>query len=244
MNIPHLIEETSLSEAWCKVLEQVLAKGEITPLVLTLTQFDENLEVRNILNADLLASKFNPIDMVAETIFPDSLYHFLDEDRQALYTTYLNVSLPRIRKIDKRNNGGTYFERLIAFGGQKNQLEIIISSIIKNNVKRRSKLQATTFDPLTDHKEGAFQGFPCLQQVTFYKSETGGLILNTFYAVQYLHQKAYGNWLGLINLGKFVAAETNLRFERFNCFVGVEQLGPDISITHAKDLLKKINVVR
>lgn len=243
MNIPLLIEETSLSDAWCNVLERIINEGEITPLVLSLTQFDENIAVKNILNADLLGRKFNPIDMVAETIFPDSLYHFLDMDRDALYKSYIS-SIPRIREIDKRNRDGTYFERLIHFGGQKNQLEIIISSIIKNNIKRRSKLQACTYDPLTDHKETAFQGFPCLQQVSFYKTETGGLVLNSFYAIQYLHQKAYGNWLGLINLGKFIAAETNLNFERFNCFVGVEQLGPDITKTQAKDLLKKINEIR
>jgi hypothetical protein len=69
-----------------------------------------------------------------------------------------------------------------------------------------------------------FQGFPCLQHATFLVSENGGLVLNSFYAVQYLYRRAYGNWLGLINLGKFVANELQLNFERFNCYVGVEQL--------------------
>ena len=59
--------------------------------------------------------------------------------------------------------------------------------------------------------------------------------------MQYLYQRAYGNWLGLINLGKFVAEETNLEFERFNCFVGVEKLD-NLTKTEAGILLDKMSM--
>ena len=36
--------------------------------------------------------------------------------------------------------------------------------------------------------------------------------------------KAYGNWLGLLRLGAFVASQTDLRFERLNCFAGIQQM--------------------
>lgn len=61
--------------------------------------------------------------------------------------------------------------------------------------------------------------------------------MNSFYAVQSLYKKAYGNWLGLINLGKFVADECGLELERFNCFIGVEQLESKLSKPEARELL-------
>lgn len=243
MNIPVLIQDNNLSSAWLQVLQHIIDNSgtEITPLVLTLTGFNEDIKIKNKLNKDLSQSKLDSIEIVSETIFPQALYNFNKKDRQKLYDTYIQNVLPRIKQIDKRNNSGTYFERLIAFGeGEKNQLEIIIDSLRSDaTVKRRSKLQAAIFDPAVDHKTGMFQRFPCMQHVTFYKSESGGLIINSFYAMQYLYQRAYGNWLGLINLGKFVAEQSGLELERFTCFVGVEVLDK-ITKEQAKVLLSKL----
>lgn len=245
MSIPILIQDNNLSTAWCKVLQHIIdnSGNEITPLVLTLTGFEEETIINEVLNADLSKNKLDSIEIVSETIFPQSLYNFNENDRQKLFDTYLENVLPRLKRIDKRNCSGTYFERLIAFGDtKKNQLNIIINSLNGDSkIKRRSKSQASIFDPLKDHKNGVFQSFPCLQHVTFYKSETGGLVINSFYAMQYLYQRAYGNWLGLINLGKFVASESGLELERFNCFIGVEKLD-HLTKTEAKKLISKMKV--
>ena len=241
MSTPILIEDSNLSIAWYRVLKYIKAHrgNEITPLVLSLSAFEEDENIKEILDSDLYNNNLDSIDIVSETIFPKSLHEVYGD---ALFDVYLLKVLPRIKKIDSRNSGGTYFERLISYGNDgKNQLKIIIDALNDPNSKRRSKLQASFFNPLTDHKTGVFQGFPCLQHVTFYKSETGGLILNSFYAMQYLYQRAYGNWLGLINLGKFVAEETNLEFERFNCFVGVEKLD-NLTKTEAGILLDKMSM--
>ncbi len=241
---PLLVKKTNLSGAWCTTLNHILNhKGiEITPLLISITDFGESSDVRETLDAHLKASGMATIQTVSETIFPQSLYQLCNYDRKDLYNTYLEI-LPRIKAIDKLSNGrGTYFERLIAYDGETakiNQLENIILSLNSNN-NRRSKLQASVFNPSKDHSEGFYQKFPCLQHVTFYKSENGGLILNGFYAVQYLYQRAYGNWLGLINLGKFVAKELGLEFERFNCYMGVEKLD-EINKIEAKSLLEKTN---
>lgn len=239
---PLLIEETNLSNAWCKVLENILNSPgkEISPLLLTLTNFEESLKTRRALDTHLKSNKMGSIQTVSETIFPDSLYQFCQRDRQTFYSEYLN-NLPRIKKIDPNNRNGTYFERLIAYDGKNkkiNQLDIIISSLASKSIKRRSKLQASIFDPAKDHTNKPFQGFPCLQHVTLFESENGGLILNSFYAIQYLYQRAYGNWLGLINLGKFIANELQMEFERFNCYVGVEQLDK-LKKSDAKILLEQ-----
>lgn len=224
---PFVIENLNLSTAWVSALKKITDNGgsEISPLIVTLTDFTESGDIRKALDVDLTRYRLPSIETVSETIFPRSLYEYVQYNREELYKAYKR-NLPRIKKIDSSNGKGTYFERMIAFDGDKqiNQLEIIISSLIDNTIKRRSKLQASIFDPTKDHTNKPFQGFPCLQHVTFYKSENGGLILNSFYAIQYLYRRAYGNWLGLINLGKFVARETGLDFERFNCFIGIEHL--------------------
>ena len=237
---PLLIEGTNLSAAWCKIVEHIVLNPgkEITPLVLTLTNFTESKKVRNLIDQSLHGSGKASISTVAETIFPESLYQFYKHDREALYNGYLEI-LPRIRKINAKNSKGTYFERLIAFNGHINQLENIINSYNSDPGVRRSKLQASIFDPTKDHIEMPYQGFPCLQHVTFYATPDGGLIINSFYAIQYLFERAYGNWLGLINLGKFIAQELQLNFERFNCYVGVEQL--DMNKGDAKKLLDLIS---
>lgn len=241
---PFIIENLNLSETWVAALNKIdqHSGSEISPLIVTLTDFTETDSIRTALDSSLNSHKLPTIETVSATIFPDSLYEYAGYNRHEFYKTYLR-NLPRIKKINSSNSNGTYFERLIAFdssGNKINQLEIIISSLINGSVKRRSKLQASIFDPAKDHTNKPFQGFPCLQHVTFYKSESGGLILNSFYAIQYLYRRAYGNWLGLINLGKFVANETGLEFERLNCFIGVEHLD-QLKKHEAKKLLVEIN---
>lgn len=242
---PFLIEETDLSLAWRATLHHVVNDpgNEITPLILSLTDFKESSNIRSYLDFHLKSHQKASIQTVSETIFPDSLYQLNGCDRHKLYQEYLDI-LPRIKKIDASSNGrGTYFERLIAFDGNDkkiNQLENIICSLRDKTVKRRSKFQASIFDATKDHLDGPYQRFPCLQHVTFYATPNGGLILNSFYAIQYLYERAYGNWLGLINLGKFVASELHLKLERFNCFVGVEKLD-ELTKTQAKTLLEKIS---
>lgn len=242
MTTPLLIEDTNISNAWIRVLEYIVENpgNEICPLILSITDFKENKDIRKELDASLSSNKLAPIQTVSETIFPKSLYLYCKKDREALYNEY-SKNLVRIKKIDPSNRNGTYFGRLTEFDGidnKINQIEIIISSLqedSKNN--RRSKLQASIFNPEIDHTNAMYQGFPCLQHVTFYKTKNDGLVLNSFYAIQHLYRRAYGNWLGLINLGEFVARETNLKLERFNCHIGVEQLDR-LTKKQALELLK------
>jgi hypothetical protein len=51
-----------------------------------------------------------------------------------------------------------------------------------------------------------------------------GLAINAFYATQYVFDKAYGNYLGLAQLGAFMAHELNLPLARLNVTVGVANL--------------------
>ncbi|MDP9082048.1 MAG: thymidylate synthase [Bacteroidota bacterium] len=242
---PLVIKGANLSGSWCEILDYLSNNpgNEISPLVLTITDFEESSNIRELLDEDLRKHNLPSIQTVSETIFPQSLYQFCDFDRVVLYKQYLQNY--RFIRGAPGNNKGTYFQRLTAFENGAdpiNQLEMIITSLQGSTVKRRSKLQASIFDPTKDHTTGMFQKFPCLQHVTFYKSEKGGLVLNSFYAMQYFYRRAYGNWLGLVNLGKFVARESGLEFERLNCFVGVEHLD-NITKAEAKKLTEKIGAL-
>lgn len=240
--VPIVVEGSNLTDAWIDILDLLIKnRGELSPLVLTLTKFAESMEAKKVLSKHLDANGMPSIDEVAETIFPYSLYEYAEFDREVLYAKY-KKNLRRVKKISASNRNGTYFSRLIAFDDTSesiNQLEIIISALKSSNSVRRSKLQAGIFDPTADHTNSRMQGFPCLQHVTFFRTKDGKLIINSFYAIQFFVKRAYGNWLGLINLGKFIAQETGLELERFNCFIGAEVLDK-IKVPEARVLLNKM----
>lgn len=181
------------------------------------------------------------IETVAKTIFPQAMWQRAKGDRQRLYKDYL-TSLPDfVSMAPHQNSGGLYFARMIGYGvnpktGAKekhlgdqleyepNQLEFIINACKPGG--QRMALQASIYDPVRDQTD-ARQHFPCLQHVTFVPDfARGTLAVNAFYALQLLYVKAYGNWLGLMRLGAFVASQTkpNLRFERLNCFAGIQKM--------------------
>ena len=83
--------------------------------------------------------------------------------------------------------------------------------------------QATTFDPGRDHVASAQLGFPCLQQVSF-EPTAAGLVTNAFYATQQIFDKAYGNYLGLAQLGAFMAREMGMSLARLNVMIGIAKL--------------------
>jgi thymidylate synthase len=134
----------------------------------------------------------------------------------------------RIREFNPRNNRrGSYFQRLIDLGGDgkgPNQLEWILSEYKERPTGRRSKWQATTFDPARDLSSTARLEFPCLQQISFTFASKDALVLNVSYATQQIVHKGYGNYLGLCRLGAFMADEMDRKLDRVNVFVGVAKM--------------------
>jgi hypothetical protein len=166
------------------------------------------------------------VDDVAFTIFPQRLWEMSRGDRTRLFALY-RATFPRWQAMNKKANGrGLYFERLVMYGRgpcDGNQLEWILSQFNSRVGVRRSLLQATTFDPERDHVASAQLGFPCLQQVSF-EPTPAGLVVNAFYATQQIFDKAYGNYLGLAQLGAFMSPEMGLPLARLNVMVGVAKL--------------------
>lgn len=228
---PLTVDEPNLSKAWATaILHAIDHTGkEITPLVLSVTGFDDNGKptedpaVRQALDNLLLAKELLTVEDVAFTIFPQRLWEFAQGDRAKLFEIYRDV-FPRYQAMNLKNNGrGLYFERLMSYGRgpcDGNQLEWILSQFNGRDGVRRSMLQASVFDPGRDHVPNAQLQFPCLQQVSFVPSDEG-LVVNAFYPTQQLFVKAYGNYLGIAQLGAFMAQEMKLKLIRMNVVVGV-----------------------
>ena len=231
---PMVIDDTNLSRAWARLLLQVLDNSgtEIAPLILSVSGFAQNGQavedpaVRQALDKLLRRKGRYVVKNVAFTIFPQRLWEMSRGDRSRLFDLY-RKTFPRWQAMNRKANGrGLYFERMVMYGRgpcDGNQLEWILSQVRSRKGVRRSMLQATTFDPGRDHVASAQLGFPCLQQVSF-EPTVDGLVTNAFYATQQIFDKAYGNYLGLAQLGAFMAHEMGLPLARVNVMVGVAKL--------------------
>jgi hypothetical protein len=230
---PVMINDSNLSRAWSRLLLGILngAGTEISPLVLSVTGFEqgvisEELGVRQALDQLLERKKRLKVEDIAFTIFPQRVWELSRSDRARFFKLY-RATFPRWQAMNKKANGrGLYFERLVMYGRgpcDGNQLEWILSQFGSRAGVRRSMLQAATFDPGRDHVASAQLGFPCLQQVSF-EPTNAGLVVNAFYATQQIFDKAYGNYLGLAQLGIFMSHEMNMPLMRLNVMVGVAKL--------------------
>ena len=231
---PVMINESNLSRTWSRLLLRVLdgPGTEVSPLVLSLTGFNPNgivpegLAMRQALDQLLKIKGRLKVEDVAFTIFPQRIWEMSCGDRMRLFALY-RETVPRWQAMNKKLNGrGLYFERMVRYGRgpcDGNQLEWILSQYGSRPGVRRSMFQATTFDPGRDHVTSAQLGFPCLQQVSF-EPTAAGLVVNAFYATQQIFDKAYGNYLGLAQLGAFMAQEMDMPLARLNVMVGIAKL--------------------
>lgn len=249
---PVLVNEPNLSKAWARAALYAIDHSglEISPLIISVTGFDgdgnaqEDRVVRAELDKLLLAKKLRSVSDVAFTIFPQRLWKISQGDRKKLFQ-YYRAAFPRYQAMNpKGNNRGLYFERLTGYGRgpcDGNQLEWILSQYNGREGVRRSMFQASVFDPARDHVATAQLQFPCLQHVSF-EPTSEGLVINAFYATQQLFVKAYGNYLGLAQLGAFMAHEMKLKLIRLNVVIGVAKF-ERISKT-ASDLIPLVNACR
>ena len=180
------------------------------------------------------------INTVVETIFPNSYLYStcqdpkIPENRQAFYDKYRkNSGTIRIFNLQ-----GTYFQRLTQWpdwdtpkNRQINQLENIISKLNSGKATRvvyemgldgdlyDSVLDARLYDPQQDRKKTL--GFPCLSHISIKpensKTPTGKIHMAALYRNHYFTEKAYGNYLGLGLLLKFIADATGREVGELVC---------------------------
>ena len=182
--------------------------------------------------------KFISISDNASLIFPQSLWRPVSKNGyDNFFEIYTEKVYPKLKKVDTRNKYGTYFLRMIP------QLKIILDywkeEQTRNKRVRRSALQASCIEPEKDLEffmvpvfeyekdltKTPMRGFPCLQQVSFCWNDANELSVSAYYPTQYVFDRGYGNYLGLCNLGSFMATEMGLKFTKLNCFINALELG-------------------
>ena len=220
----YVAKSTNLSFAWAEIFFRLMETGasELAPAVITISEFNERslpVEIPEIQRA-IDSVNDQACRTVASTIFPNSMWlPDAENDAQRLYDRYEKV-WPFVKKCRANSHGCNYFRRLTAFSPEAspkdqppvNQLQHVIDTYKLGN-HRHSALQASIFDPSRDHSNSRRRGFPCLQQVAFGVSD-GTLELTGFYALQHHVPKAYGNYLGLCWLGRFMAKQMGLRLSQ------------------------------
>jgi thymidylate synthase len=233
----------NLSIAWAEVLLKLMERGveELTDVIVIMTDFDEQgvakevPAIRRRLDQELTALGKQSCHTVANTIFPQNLWNSAPKDgAQRLYKRYIKIwsSVARCQA----NRRGVYFQRLIAYapknytGEPINQLQHVIDTYHQGN-HRRSALQAAVFDPTRDHSDSRRLGFPCLQQVGFVPVDNAGLRVTAIYPMQYIFERAYGNYLGLCRLGRFMAAQMGLSLVEVQCIATTMRRGSESKIS-------------
>lgn len=246
-NTPEVIAEHNLSYAWGRAFLMMMDRSDraLAPLTISINGFDEgrpaeDVRIRQALDDALAEQGRYSSSVSALTIFPYK--HWEREGRpdcRQLSDWYLTKFLPRLKARDRLNKKGTYFERMIDIRGvkqRKGRDEIVVKNQLQHIIDiwnrdrsngtrpRQSALQVACFDPAKDHTGATRSGFPCLQQVSFAYGERGEIAVNAYYPTQYIFDRAYGNYLGLCHLGRFMAWEMGLTLVRVNCYVGVPEL--------------------
>lgn len=258
---PIHITSNNLSLAWANGFLAALEtpSGKIAPMTICISDFSgmppEEPRIRSAVDNALAQYSRETVRVSAFTIFPEEYRASLgDPDSNTLASGYLKDILPRMRAQNSKNAYGTYFERMVAFRGSvrrkngdehrlTNQLDHIVQEWRKRKAQgsspRHSALVVSCFDPAKDHTGQSLRGFPCLTQVTFGYDRDGGLALTAFYPTQYLFDRAYGNYLGLANLGNFVARQMGLTLKQLNFFIGRPETG-SVSKENLMNLAKEI----
>ena len=245
-----VIEETNLSTAYARLLRASVegAGKKLSPVLLSLSGFKEDNSIsedpdfRAAMDEALHANGDYSVEIVAQTIFPQRVWQMAKGDRARFFDLYAKV-FRRYKAMNRRENGrGLYFERLTMFGPNVpcngNQLEWILSNYERRKGIRSSMFQASIFDPARDHVGQPRLGFPCLQHVSFVPVKDEGLVMNAFYATQYVFEKAYGNYLGLAQLGAFMASEMKMPLAKLNVTIGVAHFAIKKSNDALRPLLK------
>jgi thymidylate synthase len=205
------VEVETVSDAWlgaCQALIE-LPGQKTTHLVMRMSEpLPERDEVRKAAD-DFLSSVANvqPIDEVRNTIFPAELAEEFPEPAE-LAREYLEI-YPFVRKLARANSRGTYFGRICAYprandsvGSQLEETARKLRAAFQGQ-RRTSVYELNIYSEWKDAR--VVMGFPCMSHMAFHIDEDRLDALAT-YRNHDLIRKGYGNYLGIAELQRYLAA--------------------------------------
>jgi thymidylate synthase len=228
MNSPIVICENSFQLVWAQAI--IALKTNHWDAWNIVVQIDHpelfNKKINNLLEEFVKKHKTEENKLispkhVAHTIFPQRFFtKGISKDK--LYEKYWRF-FKRPRK-EPRHGWGTYFVRMISYptpDGDIDQLGGIIKNI--NDRPKNYGASYTIVIPCPHQDLNRIMGGPCLNYITIQTENASGLkdikIINML-AVYRNHdftKRAYGNYLGLCHLLKYIAHETNSQIGTLTC---------------------------
>ena len=160
---------------------------------------------------DFLTEHAKPINTVANTLFPQSLYR--QHGAPQFFDAFNDKVLSKVRRSERWS--GYYFERMMCYpivkGDALNPLWDIVTRIRDPGVKALNRFELSLFDSARDVDRGPYGG-QCLSHLSFKVTpgEQKQLRLTALYRNHYYIEKLLGNLVGLGRLMAFVAKEADL----------------------------------
>ncbi len=228
----HVVNGRTLSHAWLGAMEHLLRVGgrDVNLAVTFQSGVEEHSEIREVVDHFLEERGLPEVQTVANTIFPEGLYlpeKLPDTAREHLYQHYAQF-YGGVGRRCTGNAHGTYFYRMMAWNASKhpvNQVETVIrklrGELSRSQPGPKSSMYEIALSDPDDEAEifGAnlriqspdqdahlLMGFPCMSHISLTYAE-GRLHLAALYRNQYFVEKAYGNYLGLARLLRFICRE-------------------------------------
>jgi hypothetical protein len=236
----YLVQAGNASEAWLAAMELMLSRdGKAVNLnVVFPADADGHEALSGIVDGFIAEHNIRYqdgnlllVETVANTIFPQALYHphLGEEAASRLYENYaLSMRIHRRRKNDKE----TYFNRLLAYpvgrdavgesevkveeDGTWNQLAYYVERLRKQRktLHRSSSYELGVSHPLdaelrvqAPFKDKRMGSFPCLSHISLTLVDDR-VHMSAVYRNQTFITRALGNYLGLARLLEFIATET------------------------------------
>jgi hypothetical protein len=221
-----LVGGSDVSRAWLAAAEHLLrAGGQCSNLAVAVA--DPTAETRPIRDeldafARAVLDRRGPmpeIHSVAGTIFPSGLYRPKAEAPAKHLYEMERLIRPAVRR-HPLNRRGTYFERLVAYpqadGSEVNQLDRVLNKLRRANElghRNGNQYELATYHPGRDTNPRAF---PCLSHISV-TLQQGRLDATAVYRNQYFLARAYGNYLGLGEVLRFLATESGFEVGELLC---------------------------
>lgn len=228
MNTDLVIHGDNLSEAWARTVVAVSRAHEKHKAFHVVTRISdptaEDERIREMADGILAERDMAPITTVANTLFPHALAR-RTPDPEDLGKRYMAL-LPTLQRLDRENRRGTYFERLVNYEtstGPLNQLAELIRRLkqelavpAKSQTGPKSARYEVPLEELSanlpvseaEHDTNPI-GFPCLTLLSF-QLDDDRLHVLAHYRSHYLFQRAYGNYLAVCRLLRYVCDQTGL----------------------------------
>jgi thymidylate synthase len=168
-------------------------------------------ELRALADGLATAAGLQQVKTVASTLFPAAWARRYPEP--SVLSSHYRTLYPRIQRATRKNRDGTYFGRITAYPRADNEapFDQLTNTVTKLRQTRGGRSLSSQYE-ISIWRPGDLpqgMGFPCLAHLSLHR-EDGRLHLTAYYRNQYLIERAYGNYLGLAGLQRYIATATKL----------------------------------